>query len=205
MDSVTDLILFEGEDDVPTPGEAIISSKVRTEGKLRRALSRRAQGFKKAPPQHRPLHSRSSSTDKLAERDLGLRAHPARPPIPPLDQYPPPSVRPGPLYRTGTGASSYIDTGSFAELGLDESETLSLAGSSSRRSLVAKGARTGRRDEDVFLDVTKEDQEDLDAIAELARPGYPLLDKIMEEEVQRSEGRTMVACTFFCFGRGSDR
>ena len=88
---------------------------------------------------------------------------------------------------------------------LFRSETLSLAGSSSRRSLVAKGARTGRRDEDVFLDVTKEDQEDLDAIAELARPGYPLLDKIMEEEVQRSEGRTMVACTFFCFGRGSDR
>lgn len=197
MDSVTDLILFEGEDDVPTPGEAIVSSKVRTEGKLRRALSRRAQGFKKTPS-HRPTlhsHSSSASTDKFSERDLGLHPQPNRPSFPPLDQYPPPSVRPGPLYRTGTGASSYVDTGSFAELGLDDSESHSLAGSTSRRNLVGRTAqKEDKLDDDFFLDVTKEDQEDLDAVAELARPGYPQLDKIMEEEVQRSAGRTMVAC-----------
>ena len=52
--------------------------------------------------------------------------------------------------------------------------------------------RTGEYD---FLDVTVEDQEDLEVMAELARPGYPKLKEILDEEVGRSVGKTMVACT----------
>jgi len=48
--------------------------------------------------------------------------------------------------------------------------------------------------DDVQLDVSEQDQDDLDVIAELARPGHPLLDKILDQEIARSQGKTIVAC-----------
>lgn len=51
--------------------------------------------------------------------------------------------------------------------------------------------------EDVILDVSEQDQDDLDAVAILARQGHPILDKVFEDEIDRSEGKIMVACELF--------
>jgi hypothetical protein len=42
--------------------------------------------------------------------------------------------------------------------------------------------------------LTEQDQQDLNSIAELARPGHPQLDKILDQEIAKSVGTTMVAC-----------
>lgn len=49
------------------------------------------------------------------------------------------------------------------------------------------------------IDLSPSDQEDLNVVAELARPGHPRLDRILDEEVSGSAGRTMVACESFCY------
>jgi len=50
VDSVTDLVLFEGEEEERTPAELEVSSKLKKEGKLRRAISRRGgKGSMKRP------------------------------------------------------------------------------------------------------------------------------------------------------------
>ncbi|KAI5480795.1 ferric reductase transmembrane component 2 precursor [Pseudohyphozyma bogoriensis] len=181
IDSVTDLVLFDGEDDHTTPAELAISSKIRTEGKLRRAKSRRDQGFIKRPSRKpQPLsHSRGSSVDADAfEHGIGLAE--GQPRFPRND--------------------SFADNGSFAELGLgrdDQSEVYSLAGggTSSIRQLIGGRKRRSADDgSEAILDVTEQDQEDLDAMAELARPGHPKLGQILDDEVQRSTGKTIVAC-----------
>ena len=51
------------------------------------------------------------------------------------------------------------------------------------------------REEDVILDVSEQDQDDLNALSELARPGHARLDGVLDDELARSEGRMMVACT----------
>jgi hypothetical protein len=38
------------------------------------------------------------------------------------------------------------------------------------------------------------DEDDLNVVAEMARPGRPLLDKIMTEEVDVAEGMIAIAC-----------
>lgn len=76
----------------------------------------------------------------------------------------------------------------------------SLAATSSRRGLIGgeemtkSRSREARDEEEIYVDVTEGDQADLDAVAELARPGYPKLEKILDEEIARSEGKIMVAC-----------
>lgn len=197
IDSVTDLVLFDGEDDERTAGEVEMSSKVRSAGKIRRALSRkktkRAQGGNNLGARPQLASTQSDLSTFGSEQDVGYSslsgAAGAR--------------HPSPYNRAD---SSFAQTGSFADLnfaGADDhqSEIQSLAGSS--RHLVGSGG--GKRSsggEDVkneefdFLDVTEEDQEDLDVVAELAKPGYPKLKEIMGEEIDRSTGKTMVACEF---------
>lgn len=194
IDSVTDLVLFDGEDDDRTAGEVEMSNKVRSAGKVRRALSRRRtkRGGAGNNPGARPQLAQSQSDFSTfgTEQDVSYSslsgAAGAR--------------RPSPYTRAD---SSFAQTGSFADLsfaGADDhqSEIQSLAGSS--RHLVGAGGKRSSGGEEVkseefdYLDVTEEDEQDLEVVAELAKPGYPKLKEIMGEEIDRSTGKTMVAC-----------
>jgi hypothetical protein len=46
---------------------------------------------------------------------------------------------------------------------------------------------------DVPIDLDEDEDADMSVVAELARPGYPKLDRIVREEVQQSVGRVLVA------------
>jgi hypothetical protein len=227
VDSVTDLVLFEGEEDYRTPGEAVVSAKLKKMGKLRRALSRRGQGGSlrrpgaaaaaavapavsspPSPPFRRrqnpyaestgsfealPLdhhHETSPSHSRSGSGDIGARhAHSAsfdygydgRSEVGTLVDPSGSSTRH--LFKKG-GDSSSTYQGSHADLA-------SLANYEAP-STAAKAAAEDP-DDSFFLDVTPQEQDDLDAVAELAKNGYPRLKEIIDDEVDRSAGKTLVA------------
>lgn len=228
VDSVTDLVLFEGEDDYRTPGEAEVSAKLKKQGKLRRALSRRGQGGSlrrpgaapvthspPSPPRHRQQNPYADSTGSFEAL--------------PLDHH----DETAPSYshsRSGSDdigarhahSNSYDKSSSYPyDDGRSEVGTLVDPSGTSTRHLFSKGgdyssthhgshadlvslanyqapstaARAAAQDPDdsFFLDITPQEQDDLDAVAELAKNGYPRLKEIIDDEVERSAGKTLVA------------
>jgi hypothetical protein len=135
-DSGAEMTLFDGESLDRTESEVRVSSKVREEGKLRRAISRRSQG---QPP---------SSTD---------------------DEPFPTGSRPRPktMYRSSPSTRTPI---------LPSHSVVEIA------------------DNDDRLDLTPSDTDDLSVLAELAKTGRPALSSILDEEIERSRGRVIVAC-----------
>lgn len=196
IDSVTDLVLFDGEDDDRTEGEMAMSTQVRTAGKLRRALSRRGhqQPHSAGRAPARPFRQSRTDSDfsKIdLGRDAGLASMEERDAI----------------YHDPYDRSEYADTGSYADLPFatpdHSSEIYDAAGrDTSVRNLVGYAQPTGKRnsfaqqgtEEAALLDVTEEDEDDIEVVAEHAKTGYPKLKEIMDEEVGRSAGKTMVAC-----------
>ncbi|GAA5858165.1 hypothetical protein JCM1840_001066 [Sporobolomyces johnsonii] len=206
VESVTDLVLFDGEDDSRTPGEAEVSAKLKKVGKVRRALSRRGQG--KAAASSRPLatsapvrsdsHQRSlydQSNESFEALPLDHRDAPPTSLNRPHNTYPPSVASFGDLGHGPSPSFDYDERSDVQTLGA--SSTLHLfGGRSNPNSLgdLAGAAAAPDPDDAFFLDVTEAEQDDLDAVAELARPGYPRLKEIIDDEVNRSAGKTMVAC-----------
>ncbi|GAA5975943.1 hypothetical protein JCM11641_002845 [Rhodosporidiobolus odoratus] len=223
VDSVTDFVLFEGEDEYRTAGEAEVSAKLKKEGKLRRALSRRGQGRSLRrperdvpPPSRRPDPFTNNSTASF--EPLPLESSSASPTPPQL--YEPRSASIGDLGAARAYSSVSLDYGHEDA----RSDAGTLVGgstrhlikqpsgglSSNRNSLVdmasyggisgfggqAPAAKVASEDPDesFFLDVTAAEQEDLEAVTELAKSGYPRLKEILNDEVERSAGKTVVAC-----------
>ncbi|SCV72183.1 BQ2448_4877 [Microbotryum intermedium] len=199
VESVTDLVLFDGEDDYRTAGEAEMSSKVKKVGKIRRALSRRDKSKPTEPstpdtgatapspyrsegrdPFTAPVYDRSYSEVALGDRRDG-HIHPGRSDSP----------TPKRMYDDTPEQSFEIDEEDSYRLGPSQSKSTSLHRLvDSRRNSM----RPIAADEDGLLDVSAEDQADLDIVAEFAKPGYPKLAEILDAEVDTSKGKTMVAC-----------
>ncbi|SCZ88186.1 BZ3500_MvSof-1268-A1-R1_Chr2-1g04245 [Microbotryum saponariae] len=197
VESVTDLVLFDGEDDYRTPGEAEMSSKVKKVGKIRRALSRRNRSEPtestmpyigaKAPSPYRsevrdpftaPEYNRSYSEVALGtdRRHVGRSDSPAS----------------KGAYEDTPDQSFGVEEENSYRLGPSQTKSTSLHRLvDSRRSSFRP---TTTADEDGLLDVSAEDQADLDIVAEFAKPGYPKLAEILDAEVNTSKGKTMVAC-----------
>lgn len=222
IDSVTDLVLFDGEEDYRTAGDERVSAQLKKEGKLRRALSRRGPGRSI----RRPGNSAQQPPPAL------LSAGPSFEALPldhrdELKSHPPYSL---PYDSTGSAAASFGDLGQMSAPlpragSFDWNSTYddaTLGDNASTRHLVKSGARPGLASnrsshadlgseaslaylphthvsraggsDGFFLDVTDAEQEDIDAVAELAKTGYPRLKQLLDEEVQRSAGKTIVAC-----------
>ncbi|GAA5925650.1 ferric reductase family protein [Sporobolomyces koalae] len=205
VDSVTDLVLFEGEEEERTQAEVAVSAKLKKEGKLRRALSRR-QGKPSVVPNQPSYRHDNQSTQRLYESPQPQDSFEALP----LDEHesspnlhaPPAASRSASYsdsdYRKHSLAHHYDDQSEVHTLGDNLSTRHLFAGRYERDSVpdFARGAASSRTSEEqaFFLDVTEAEQQDLEAIAELARPGYPRLKQILDDEVNRSSGKTIVAC-----------
>ncbi|CEQ39536.1 SPOSA6832_01047, partial [Sporobolomyces salmonicolor] len=207
VDSVTELVLFDGEDDSRTPGEAEVSAKLKKEGKLRRALSRRGQG--KAAASSRPLAASASVLSDSRQHSVYYQPHESFEALPLDHRDVPPASLSHPHNTYPPSAASFGDLGHvpYRSFDYDErSDVQTLGGASSTRHLfggrsnpnshsdLIGAAAAPDSDDAFFLDVTEAEQDDLDAVAELARPGYPRLKEIIDDEVNRSAGKTMVAC-----------
>lgn len=162
--SITDLVLFDGDEDVRSPVETELSNALEAEGRLRRARSRRVN-------QRPTLSSIPMATNYSLDAEEFDRIR---------SESPPPLSTSRPLLAHSRTSSH---TGSTRPTG----DTDSLAGASSIRGLLSD-------DSNLLLDLSPLDREDLDSITELARPGNAPLDVILDEEIRRAEGRTMVAC-----------
>ncbi|GAA5923686.1 hypothetical protein JCM1841_004827 [Sporobolomyces salmonicolor] len=207
VDSVTELVLFDGEDDSRTPGEAEVSAKLKKVGKLRRALSRRGQG--KAAASSRPLAASASVLSDSRQHSVYYQPHKSFEALPLDHRDVPPASLSHPHNTYPPSAASFGDLGHvpYRSFDYDErSDVQTLGGASSTRHLfggrsnpnshsdLIGAAAAPDSDDAFFLDVTEAEQDDLDAVAELARPGYPRLKEIIDDEVNRSAGKTMVAC-----------
>ena len=181
--SVTDMILFEGEEgEPPTAADEVISKSVKKEGKLRRALSRKKKGMSSESAQHLTASSpqpsnRGARPSNLYSEDEGDDGH----------MYPPPAGRFAADSRRGS-AHSYTHH-------LDEPTS----GSATPTPYGRRGSTPGLpllHDAEALgsLDMSATDKEDLDIIAELARGGKPDLPAILDAEIERSQGSVAVGC-----------
>lgn len=204
VDSVTDLVLFEGEEAERTPAEVEVSAKLKKEGKLRRALSRR--GGKDVTAPSAPLRHTNHSTQRLYESPqapdsfeaLPLDHHDSSPSLHNDSPYAPRSASFGDIGHGHQSPSMHFDDHSEVQTLGDNSSTRHFFGGRSRQNSAGDlaGSHANDSNQGFFLDVTEAEQQDLDVVAELARPGYPRLEQILDDEVQRSAGKTMVACEF---------
>lgn len=184
--SVTDMILFDGEDEHPTYEDEEMSRNIKKEGKLRRGLSRKK---KNVQPSSESLQSGNTARPQqhtLADMvDQGeLSADEAAPPATRSHAYPP-NPRQGSRYSLNKGYDD-ADKDSFMASGMN-TPTKAKRYSAADLPLL--------RDEEVgHFDMTEQDKEDLSVIAELARSGKPDLPGILDAEIERSQGKIIVGC-----------
>ncbi|GAA6013798.1 hypothetical protein JCM10207_008194 [Rhodosporidiobolus poonsookiae] len=198
VDSVTDFVLFDGEEDYRTPAEADLSAQLKKEGKLRRALSRRNGGHAQVQGKGQRLQNHECRTD----RDVGeFEALP-------LDKSPTGSPALGSSGDLGGGGYGFRDAsaatsfdypnpcGAYSDVdgeSLAPTLAVSTVGFAQHAHLPPSSSFSSPRGTGE-LALTPAEQADLDAVAERARTGYPRLRGVLDEEVDGSAGKTVVAC-----------
>ncbi|KAJ7582669.1 hypothetical protein C8J56DRAFT_955429 [Mycena floridula] len=175
-DYTRELTEFEGENEKALSGEALLNNKVRKLGKVRRAQSRKAaRALVRAPsPSVDEYQSRNHSRHSSM---TGLLAHEYHPPIfrEPLNQTPSHSAG-----RNGRVLSSLAVPTSLVEYSGD----------------LIMSALGEPEDSDGGLRLHLHNQElhDISMVSEHVRSGKPKIDRILEDEVKKSAGSTIVAC-----------
>lgn len=187
--SVTDMILFDGEDERPTFEDEEMSRNVKKEGKVRRGLSRKKKNAQQPQSLQTTSQRLQNQGNTLANMvDEGEMSADERPLSPPAaagrsHAYPPaPSTpRQGSTYSFGDG-----DKESFMASG---------AATPTRAKRFSAADLPLLNDDEVgHFDMSDQDKEDLSVIAELARSGRPDLSGILDAEIERSQGNVVVGC-----------
>ncbi|KAG1905591.1 uncharacterized protein F5891DRAFT_1125682 [Suillus fuscotomentosus] len=188
---ILELTNFDGDDDTALPGEHNLSRKVKKEGKLRRAQSRKLSSEKMDFLRTDLLPLSINSDKRWSEISMDTFASPTSmygdsPTRGRQSTYHEPtfslSGRSSQMGHAGPSTTRY-STSSW--------EGKSDAGSS--RGLLPSSAPNGSLDP-VQFDISEEEARDINAVAEHARPGKPKLDRILADEVEQSEGSVVVAC-----------
>jgi len=211
---ILELTNFDGDNDTALPGENILSRQVKKEGKLRRAQLRKVTAKTQLEERtvrlldsgnlggavngssatsrrsmDKPLKISTNSDNTWSEILPGsTNVSPFSPygdsPTRSWQSYPETIISPGspPTGRKGATSSLY-STSTW--------DNRSEAGS--YRSLLPFSAPDGSFD-DIQFDVSEEEAQDINVIAEYARPGKPKLDRILADEVEQSRGPIVVAC-----------
>jgi len=211
---VLDLTNFDGEDDTRLPGETQLSHRLRKEGKLRRAKTRKSQGaiLAKLELDTRAVETRSQPTQSpftskhpppgfrssTPPRELvhsptasaGLRS-PA-----PNDPLRPSSPMDGPFSPLSPRPNSFL----YADPG-ETSRTASPTPSTNTDAFTVhdseayhshRPTRHSRTQSKFGMDDAE--AEDVPIVAERARPGRAKIDRIVADEAGRSRGAMVVAC-----------
>ncbi|EIN07321.1 hypothetical protein PUNSTDRAFT_121472 [Punctularia strigosozonata HHB-11173 SS5] len=208
--TVLDLTNFDGEDDTALPGEARLSRQLQKTGRHKRTLSRKAHSAQasRSDLSKRGEFSGSARAQQSTDKLLGNMSKPMSPieedymsgynsprspsVMSPSDSdtlvanqgYPPPRLPWGgsrPVSMAFTDESHLSTTRPSTTM--SNWETRSMAG------LIEHTTEEGFR-----LDVDPREMRDINAISEYARPGRPLLERILSDEVEQSRGAVVVAC-----------
>lgn len=212
-----ELTNFDGDDDTALPGEYNLSRKVKKEGKLRRARSRKVvdkrtvqlldptggpSGMQLAANRMSAISATRLSTDRLLP--LSINSDKSWSEMQ-MDTF----VSPTSMYGDSPTRSRQLThpESTFSLSG--HPSPMSRAGAST--SMDSAGSWEGKLDIGgsrgqlppsapkgspglVQFDISKEEALDINVVAEHARPGKPKLDRILADEVEQSEGSVMVAC-----------
>jgi hypothetical protein len=199
---ILDLTNFDGDNDARIPGEAELSYRVRKEGKVRRAATRRSvaarrsQGPVRTPMAGLPEESPRSSHGMMGGDAMGMNVYPASDSedempytMSPTGRTPPggkagyfPETRraasgptPGEQQRSPSPAMSDFTPGHGKGMSMSSFDDTSSV----------KGLR---------VEIEDKEAEDLSIISEMARPGKPKFEKIVAEEVEIAKGSIAVGC-----------
>lgn len=201
--SVTDMILFDGEEDLTSPADEEISKTIRKEGKIRRALSRKNKSVRDGRPQAvRAKTAKHERNGSRFQEDLGeFSADEA-------DLTPPPTLLSHHNAHAPPASHNYPPHPGTAAFGGADSRKPSVVdgdfsyadGSQRGRVPIAKrmssaGIPLLAEADTASVDLDDYDREDLNIIAELARGGKPDISAILDAEIERSQGKIVVtAC-----------
>jgi FAD-binding domain len=221
-----DLTNFNGDDDTELPGEAQLSNRLRKEGFVRRAETRRLTmagigtterprgdlfefgGYD--PPDHagRDRHSVPSNlpptqaSDKhisrlqISSKEIDISSVPMSSPW-----------MSSPTTPSFAAESSALKHGSERNPGLtshkeDNNQAMSTFDSRTDTNGVSSlmvQTGVGALGEEIKLTFDPVETHDVAAVAEYARPGRPKLDRLLSDEVQKAKGSVVVACESFPF------
>lgn len=209
---ILDLTNFDGDVDAALPGEDVINRNIKKQGKLRRAITRKATLEAATDAKAKP---REGLTDAIHLRLPGIREQSRGRPRG-RDSYPPsrddislplsrdsrysrsPS-RDGRHSHTHTpSGDNYLPTDTLLSnasqvlAGLSNQDLRSDTASTYEPPILKNA--TG---EEVRLEIEAHEMRDLNVVSEHARPGKPKLDEIVAEEVEKFEGSVVVACKLF--------
>jgi hypothetical protein len=188
--SVTDMVLFDGEEDLPSStADEEMSKNIRKEGKLRRALSRKRTGRIPKSDSRQGLNPQSQNqarTDAETSDDEAGSSTPktSKPFFTSSHQYPPADPRRGSAY-TAYGQSGKDDASGYS--------------TPYGRRASTPGLPLLHNDDLASFDLSEQDKEDLMVIAELARGGHPDLDGIFDQEIEKSQGSVAIGCEYLRF------
>ncbi|CAE6414147.1 unnamed protein product [Rhizoctonia solani] len=201
---VLDYTNFDGEEDTRTAAEATLSKKVKKEGRLRRARSRKIAAAVTAK-----LHleeKRKSMKDFFSSSHL--HAHDDEPLAAPQPRYAQHHASGSgsntPLSSTPSGTPRVLSPVGSPKMGgdallrppllTDATYRSSVASSMFSRGSVYDDSRSVFGADDPVFEMDEEEMEDINHVAELARPGKPKLDRVLSDEVEKAEGEVIVAC-----------
>lgn len=213
---VLDFTNFDGEDDTRTPGEAQLSKRVKKEGRLRRARSRKVAAAvnakigleekRKGVKSFFGGHSTGAGVIGAGVIGVGVGAGAVddEPLAAPHPRYAyesgpstPMSSSPAGTPRLPHSPSGTPDHTLRPPLLNDPTYRSSVASSMFSRGSIFSDSRSvfgsGGMDEPA-VEMDDEEAEDVGCVAELARPGKPKLARILADEVERAEGEVVVAC-----------
>jgi len=206
-----DYVLFDGEEEEQTIAEIQWSQKVQQAGKLRRAKTRQRYntGKRQRPERFRSNPNSAASSPVKARFSLADLRPTSFLPITISEQQPyaeednlinaylqdsPSDEKKDPFLVSAGHLPSYRvhkSTPSFTpSLALSVQPLINTTAGSPNSSPFRDET------EDLFLDVSEAEMEDLHIISELARTGHPDIAKIMDEEQERAEGKIIVACKY---------
>jgi hypothetical protein len=184
---IIDLTNYDDEEDVNDPVEQQLSDRLQQQGKLRRAKSRKAaRGFRQPSPSYPPAPNMLSSTKPIRSelrKDLHRQSYRSI-----ADStyglYDPYGGMRGP---SPSPSVQFDDTQS-----IDGTSVKNLLSRASRTgSMVLLEDNPGDMDDALWID--QADHAAMNIMSEMARPGKPRLSAILEEEIARATGSTMVA------------
>lgn len=205
--SVTDMVLFDGEElEPPTAADEEISRSIRKEGKIRRAISRRKKkglSSESAAPLTVSRKGSLAAPGQYGTDDLSGDESPYTPrsgqPLRSQATQVSPHMYPPPLGRFDAGSRRGSAYSAFTHLadgyGADSRKGNYSGASTPYGRKASTTVLPLLQDADLsFFDISPADRDDLNIIAELARGGRPDLDDIFDSEIEKSQGKVMVAC-----------
>ncbi|KAI0054113.1 hypothetical protein FA95DRAFT_1479305, partial [Auriscalpium vulgare] len=203
---ILDLTNFDGDNDDHMPGEASVNHKVKKEGTLRRAITRKALWRNKGKPDVDDRRSRPPASPVEPERptpriSAAPKGHRFRQSnlsesdtvTLTADVYSPRHSHRA--SQASTQPDDHTHSGQFnvASPARPDWDTRSMISQASSMHALMPGIEHGAYGETVKLEVDEREMHDMHVVAEFARAGRPKLDVILRDEVSRAKGHVMVA------------